>query len=138
QKELERIAGLRDECLGQAWPRENLPPKTTKHKNRQTNNDNNSGLLQFKSQSALDITTRPPSATMSQRTGNKKKRPTTTQNRKAPRSRSAMNVYESNNVLKINYNQWLLPETEEYLHGNKEQSTSGTENEQQTEVVTSV
>ncbi|CAF4057996.1 unnamed protein product [Adineta steineri] len=61
QKELERIAGLRDECLGQAWPRENLPPKTTKHKNRQTNNDNNSTLLQFKSQSALDITARPPS-----------------------------------------------------------------------------
>ncbi|CAF4207748.1 unnamed protein product, partial [Adineta steineri] len=75
---------------------------------------------------------------MSQRTGNKKKRPTTTQNRKAPRSRSAINVYESNDVLKINYNQWLLPETEVYLHGNKEQSTSGTENEQQAEVVPSV
>ena len=61
QKELERIAGLRDECLGQAWPRENLQPKTTKHKNRQINNDNNSAPLQFKSQSALDITSRPPS-----------------------------------------------------------------------------
>ena len=59
EKELERIATLRDECLGQAWAREGVAAKTPKYKTRQANT--NSTLLQLKSQSTLDIAFRPSS-----------------------------------------------------------------------------
>jgi len=84
---------------------------------------------------------------MPQRT-TKKKRSTSNQNRKR-RSRSGR-YYKSNqilcphkiyclvtniSVLNLNSNQWLLPETKEYLqkNDNKEKPTSDTENEQKIE-----
>jgi hypothetical protein len=60
EKELERIAALRDECLGISWPRDSVQPKTSKsNKTRQINN--NSTPLQRKSHSTLDIAFRPTS-----------------------------------------------------------------------------
>ena len=59
EKELERIAGLRDECLGRAWARESLQVKSTKYKTRSSTN--NSAGLQLKSHSTLDIAFRPSS-----------------------------------------------------------------------------
>ena len=59
EKELARIAALRDECVGQAWSRENLPGKSTKYSS-QTNNSN-SLLTLMKSQSNIDINLRPTS-----------------------------------------------------------------------------
>lgn len=57
EKELERISGLRDECLGRAWARDNLQSKPTKFKTRSTTT--NSAGFPLKSHSTLDIAFRP-------------------------------------------------------------------------------
>ncbi|CAF3900099.1 unnamed protein product [Rotaria sp. Silwood2] len=61
EKELERIAGLRDECLGRAWARESIQPKISKSKSQQINNNDKSVSLPVKSQSTLDPIFRPKS-----------------------------------------------------------------------------
>ncbi|CAF3780229.1 unnamed protein product [Rotaria sordida] len=133
-KELERIAALRDECLGRAWSRENPQTKVSKSKSQQINNNDKSALV--KSQSPLDVPFRPRSATMSLRT-TKKKRSTTNQSRQQRRPQSASNLLEHGHVINLNSNQWLLPETKEYLkiNDNKEKVISETEDQHEVEVV---
>ncbi|CAF1294902.1 unnamed protein product [Adineta ricciae] len=129
QKELERIAALRDECLGHAWSRENLLPKIPKTKARQSSADRHSATVHLRSQSNIDFS----NSTMQQR-ASKKKRSSAKQNRKL-KSRSVTNMADIDHILNINSNQWLLPETKDYLNGNKteEKAASDTETGQRAE-----
>ncbi|UJR23110.1 hypothetical protein I4U23_026131 [Adineta vaga] len=133
QEELERIASLRDECLGQAWSRDNLLPRVPKSKTRQSSHDKHSATSGLKSHSALNITFSSNKSTMPQRR-TKKKCSTTNQNQKF-KSRSVTNLTETTNVLNVNSNQWLLPETKDYLQGNdkKDEERSDKEDEQPVE-----
>ncbi|CAF4545963.1 unnamed protein product [Rotaria sp. Silwood1] len=138
EKELERIAALRDECLGRAWSRENIQPKMSKSKSQQINNTDKSVSFQVKSQSTLDALFRPKSATMSHRTT--KKKSSTTNRSRQRRPQSASNLIQYSHVINLNSDRWLLPETQEYLkinnNNNKEKAISDTEDQHDVEIVT--
>ena len=59
QKELEKIAALRDECLGLAWSKDNAALKTSKYISREKSL--NSLLPELKIQNLTETTNRPSS-----------------------------------------------------------------------------
>ncbi|CAF3829504.1 unnamed protein product [Rotaria magnacalcarata] len=134
EKELERIAGLRDECLGIAWSQENLRGKFPKSKSQRIHNDDKPIPSQRRSQSTLDLPFRPNTASMPLRT-TKKKRSITNKNRQR-RSKSATNLTAHSAVINYNNDQWLLPETKEYLKvsNETEETKSDTENQDKVEI----
>ncbi|CAF3923286.1 unnamed protein product [Rotaria sp. Silwood2] len=66
----------------------------------------------------------------------KKKRSTTNRSRQR-RPKSASNLVEHGHVINLNSDQWLLPETKEYLkiNDNKEKAISDTEDQHEVEIV---
>lgn len=61
EQELQRIAALRDECLGRAWSRENLEKKMPKSRSQPNIHDGKPVPAQRRIQSALDMSCRPQS-----------------------------------------------------------------------------
>ncbi|CAF0922263.1 unnamed protein product [Rotaria sordida] len=126
EKDLQRIADLRDECISRAWSHDNVQ---TTYPSLQVNELSVS--LPFRNYQTLDMTLQSGSSTMSQRI-DRKKRSSISSNRKR-KTKSATRLFEQTNTNNLNYSQWLLPETEEYLRNSdrKRQYTSIIENEEQ-------
>ncbi|CAF4564503.1 unnamed protein product, partial [Rotaria sp. Silwood2] len=101
EKDLQRVADLRDECMSRTWSRDNAQ---TTYQSLQVNELSVS--LPFRNYQTVDMTFQ---------------------------SGSPTRLFEQTNANNLNYSQWLLPETEEYLRNSdkKRQNTSFVENEEE-------
>ncbi|CAF3863314.1 unnamed protein product, partial [Adineta steineri] len=120
EKDLQRISGLRDECSGRAW---SLNSIEAKYKNARINEL--AASLPNRSHSALDTTSRSNNNTnMSQRL--ERRKCSSVLSSRKQKTKSAKVITTRTNRIFINSNQWLLPETEEYLRRNDRQETHTT------------
>ncbi|CAF2312742.1 unnamed protein product [Rotaria sp. Silwood2] len=105
EKDLQRVADLRDECMSRTWSRDNAQ---TTYQSLQVNELSVS--LPFRNYQTVDMTFQ---------------------------SGSPTRLFEQTNANNLNYSQWLLPETEEYLRNSdkKRQNTSFVENEEEQQQV---
>ncbi|CAF3336880.1 unnamed protein product [Rotaria sp. Silwood1] len=126
EKDLQRVADLHDECMGRAWSRDNAQ---TTYQSLQVNEFSDS--LPFRNYQTLDMTLQSRSSLMSQRIDRKKR--SSISSHRTQKTKSATRLFGQTNTSNLNYSQWLLPETEEYLRNsdNKRRNTSFVEYEEQ-------
>ncbi|UJR25800.1 hypothetical protein I4U23_007150 [Adineta vaga] len=115
-KEIKRIADLRDECTGRAW---SLTSIEAKYKIPRQNEL--SASLPIRSQSSFDIKSRSNNvSSMSQRL-ERRKCSSVLSSRKQQKTQKKTTVIERTTRIYYNADQWLLPETEDYLRKNDKQ-----------------
>ncbi|CAF1439450.1 unnamed protein product [Rotaria magnacalcarata] len=126
EKDLQRVADLRDECMSRAWSQDNIQAT---YQNLQSPAIMPS--LPLQSHHTLNTSLQADSSTMLQRI-DRRKRPSTCSTRKR-KTKSAIQLFEQTNPIDLKSKQWLLPETEDYLRTNdkKQHNVSVVANEEE-------